>query len=66
MSTRTKVVIVDDDEIAIDLLSSMLADYSDMELVGVAGNAKQGLSLLEEFNPDVILKHQKTLVDYEY
>ncbi len=54
MCARTKVVIIDDDENAVDLLASMLADYPDLDVVGVAGNAKLGSELLTEHKPDIL------------
>ncbi len=54
MCSRTKVVIIDDDEKALENLSNMLIDYPEMEIMGMARNAAEGLALYEEIRPDVL------------
>lgn len=54
MCARQKVVIIDDDEKAINNLCVLLADYPDMEVVGKACTAQQGYSLYIELHPDIL------------
>lgn len=54
MCARTKVVIIDDDEKALNTLRSMLIDYPEMEIVGMARNAEQGMELLKTLRPDIL------------
>lgn len=54
MCARTKVVIIDDDEKALDCAHSMLIDYPEMEIVGMARTAKRGLELIQELRPDIL------------
>lgn len=54
MCARTKVVIIDDDEKAIDSLTGMLVDYPEMEIVGTAQAAAVGYELIRNLHPDII------------
>lgn len=50
-----RVVVVDDDESTRDLLEAMLDADARFELVGVAGEGRLALSLVEWLRPDVAI-----------
>lgn len=52
---QIRIGIVDDHDLARDGLSDMLADESDMEVVGEASNGREALSLCSRLNPNLIL-----------
>lgn len=49
-----KVVIIDDEKPARQLLREYLADYPRLVIVGEANNGVDALRLIDEFNPDII------------
>ena len=49
-----KAIIVDDDKSAIDILSNMLKEISEIEIVGTAQKGSSGLRMLSELKPDVL------------
>lgn len=49
-----KVIIVDDDRQAIEILTEKLSVFSDVEVVGTAQKGSSGLRLIEEMHPDVL------------
>ena len=49
-----RVVIIDDERLARKELRSLLADYSDLEIVGEAENVKTAVALIRSTEPDVI------------
>lgn len=49
-----KIVIIDDDKQAIDLLTEKLAVFANVEIAGTATKGSSGLKLVEETRPDVI------------
>lgn len=51
----TRLAIVDDHELARESLQNMLADESDIEIVGEAANGRQALLLCSKVKPDLIL-----------
>jgi DNA-binding NarL/FixJ family response regulator len=51
----TRLAIVDDHELARESLQNMLADESDIEIVGEAANGRQALLLCSRLKPDLIL-----------
>lgn len=53
MSTR--VVLVDDDPLVRSALTLMLGGQSDLEVVGEAGDGRDGLAMIERLRPDVVL-----------
>lgn len=55
MVQRLSVVIVEDDERFRDAFASMVAEAPDMDLAGTAADLPQGLQLLREQRPDVLL-----------
>ena len=52
MSTRAKILIVDDDELQLDILQTKLADRYDIVTTNVPGNV---LRLARETEPDLII-----------
>jgi two-component system response regulator DegU len=52
---QTRLVIVDDHELARDSLRDMLADEPDSEVVGEAATGLEALSLCSRLHPDLIL-----------
>ena len=51
--TRLRLVIADDHPAIIDAVASFIADETDIELVGRAGDGEHALRLIEERRPDV-------------
>jgi DNA-binding NarL/FixJ family response regulator len=51
----TRLVIVDDHELARESLQNMLSDEIDIEIVGEAANGRQALLLCSRLRPDLIL-----------
>jgi two-component system, chemotaxis family, protein-glutamate methylesterase/glutaminase len=50
----TKVLLVEDSLIALELLQRLLRSSSEVELVGTARNGQEALELIPKVNPDVI------------
>lgn len=50
-----RVLIVDDHEIVREGLQILLSEESDFEIVGMAGNSDEALSLTRKHKPDVVL-----------
>ena len=55
MEPVTKVVIVDDHQTLVDLLRLALSAETDIDVVGTAGTAGEGLRLVEQTMPDLVL-----------
>lgn len=51
----TRLIIVDDHELARESLQNMLSDEPDIEIVGEAANGRQALLLCSRLRPDLIL-----------
>lgn len=51
---KIKVLIVDDSIFMRKALESLLSGESDIEIVGLAKNGKEGVDMAEQFHPDVI------------
>ena len=49
-----KVVIIDDERLARNELKKLLADFSEVEIIGEAANAKEGIEKIDELNPDLV------------
>ncbi len=49
-----KAVIIDDERLARAELKKLLTDLPEIEVIGEATNAKEGLDRIEELNPDLI------------
>jgi two-component system, chemotaxis family, protein-glutamate methylesterase/glutaminase len=50
----TKVLLVEDSLIALELLQRILRDSAEVEIVGTARNGREALELIPSLNPDVI------------
>jgi two-component system, response regulator, stage 0 sporulation protein A len=55
LMNKIKVVLADDNRELVHLLEDYLKNQDDMEVIGVAHNGKECLSLLSEQTPDVLL-----------
>ncbi|MBK8711052.1 MAG: LytTR family transcriptional regulator DNA-binding domain-containing protein [Niastella sp.] len=49
-----KAIIIDDERLARAELKKLLTDLPEIEVIGEAANAKEGLERIEELNPDLI------------
>ena len=54
-SVTIRVALVDDDPLVRSALSLMLGGQADLEVVGEAGDGREGLALVERLRPDVVL-----------
>lgn len=53
--TAVRVLIADDEPLAVDRLTRLLAQLPDVELVGSAANGEEALALVRRLQPDVLL-----------
>ena len=49
-----KVLIIDDERLARNELKKLLQDFSDVEVIGEAANADEGIDKIESLNPDLV------------
>lgn len=49
-----KVILIDDERLARNELRRMLGEFSDVEIIGEAANASEGIEKIEALNPDLI------------
>ncbi|MEO8819820.1 MAG: response regulator, partial [Ginsengibacter sp.] len=49
-----KVILIDDERLARCELKRMLEDFPDVEVIGEAANATEGIEKIEALNPDLI------------
>ena len=49
-----KVILIDDERLARSELRRMLQEFSDVEVIGEAANANEGIEKIESLNPDLI------------
>ena len=49
------ILLVDDQELLCEVLKTWLQEESDLQVVGVAKNGKEGLSKIEMLQPDIVL-----------
>ena len=54
MSARIRVLIVDDSRMIRDVLTDILKDQPDIEVVGAAADAYEARDMIKDLNPDVI------------
>ncbi len=53
MST-IKTVIIDDEQLAIDIIRNYLAPHSDIEIIAACSNGFEGLKVIHEHRPDLV------------
>ena len=53
--SATRVLIVDDDPLVRSALALMLGGQADLEVVGEAGDGREGVDLARRLDPDVVL-----------
>jgi len=51
---KKNAIIIDDERLARNELKKMLAHHPEIEIIGEAANADEGLRLINEMNPDLI------------
>jgi two-component system, LytTR family, response regulator len=49
-----KAIIIDDERLARNELKKLLQDFPEVEVIGEAANAAEGIAKIEELNPDLI------------
>jgi two-component system, LytTR family, response regulator len=49
-----KALIIDDERLARNELKKLLTDFAEIEIIGEAANANEGIAKIEELNPDLI------------
>lgn len=49
-----KVILIDDERLARSELKRMLKDFPDVEVIGEAANAQEGIEKIEALNPDLV------------
>ena len=54
MTQKIRVLVVDDSKLIRDVLTAILNEQPDIEVVGAAADAFQARDLIKELNPDVI------------
>lgn len=52
---KIRILLVDDHRILRDGISSLLKEYSDMEIVGEAADGRNALNLVKELLPDLVI-----------
>jgi DNA-binding NarL/FixJ family response regulator len=55
MAERIRIVLVDDHEVVREGLRRMLSRAPDFEVVGLAGDGKEAMAVIESRHPDVVL-----------
>jgi two-component system LytT family response regulator len=53
-SSRIRVVVVDDEELARDRLESLLSQHPDIEVVGTCGDGASAIETIERTQPDLV------------
>ncbi len=51
---KIKCILIDDELPALDELNYLLSDFDDIEIIGTATSATQGIKLIEEEEPDLV------------
>ncbi|BBO79877.1 hypothetical protein DSCO28_04430 [Desulfosarcina ovata subsp. sediminis] len=52
---KTRVLIVDDSPMMRKIISGMLTSSNRLEVVGMAGNGREAIQLIEELSPDLVM-----------
>lgn len=52
---RFRTLIVEDEPLARDLLRSYISLHDDVELIGEAGNGREGMAIADQLRPDLLL-----------
>lgn len=55
MSQKTQIVIIDDNSGIREIMSSYIQKQEDMEVVGVASDGLEGLKVIRETRPDIVI-----------
>jgi two-component system response regulator (stage 0 sporulation protein A) len=55
MKTKTKIVVIEDNQNTRELIRSFILAQDDMEIVGTAENGLKGFELIEKKKPDVVI-----------
>ena len=51
---QKKVLLIDDERLARNELKKLLQDFPEIEVIGEAANADEGIEKIESLNPDLI------------
>jgi len=51
---KVSAVIIDDEELARDLIASFLENHKDIQVVGICANGFEGLKVIQELKPDLV------------
>ena len=54
MSEKIRVLAIDDEKLAIDVIKEYLTDIENVELIGECRNGFDGLKAISELNPDIV------------
>lgn len=55
MKPKTRIIVVDDHQLVLDGLASIVKEIEEIDLLATASNGKEGLKLVEVLKPDLIL-----------
>ena len=58
MKAMIKVLIVDDEPPARDLLASMLSCHDSIQIIGMVGNVPEARAFLQQETPDVVFRYR--------
>ena len=51
----TRVLLVDDDSLVLSVLTRILADYPDVEVVGQVGTGQEAILKAKQLHPDIVI-----------
>ena len=55
MNAKTRIIVVDDHQLVLDGLASIVKEIEEIDLLATASNGKEGLKLVEVLKPDLVL-----------
>jgi DNA-binding NarL/FixJ family response regulator len=55
LKPKTRIIVVDDHQLVLDGLASIVKEIEEIDLLATASNGKEGLKLVEVLKPDLIL-----------